>query len=791
MKKASARSLIQPDGFDPEIKPFSLLNGTDARTNVITEIQAHFSFATDLSDLYPCTPFQESMMALAMKQKGMFVPQKIYKLPADLDLERFRSAWKTTVGLNAPLRSRVIQTRLFGLVQVVLKEEPIEWMTAASLEEYCGNDRERPFTFGSPLFRYCIISDLESGQKHFVWTAHHVMIDGWSMRLLLKQVDQAYQGCRMNGLVEFNRFVSYLTALDQEVVGNFWRQQLAGFAAGKFPSKTHLPATYLPAADATLKLHINVPENLKSVATTSSIIQAAWALLIGRYTYSNDIVFGLVQAGRNLAITNINSINGPLVATVPMRIVIDNQSSVSEFLGAIRRDKSAMKPYQHAGLQNIRRLSDDACAACDFQNMLVVQPAGEKDPHSLFGVPHFRRDHWEKLAACPLLLQCDLSADGFTAMATFDKQVIPERQVKMILQQLEYVITQLSSGKVGCIGEIDICVRAREREIRIWNTNVEEVQSCVHNLIERRSRVRPKAPAIHSWDGRLTYDQLEAMSTRLAHRLKNSKVGPEVMVALLFEHSLWMVVAIIATMKAGGVFVPLDPAHPKQRIDKIIRDVGGKLLLCSEKYFDKYIGSSDETIMVNEAEVQGLPLLETPICQVVKPENAIYVIYTSGSTGKPKGCVLEHKACCSSIIQLAKIFTINSRSRVLQFSSYAFDSCILEILATLTVGGCICIPSDQERLHNITASINTMNVNSAFLTPSFARLIRPEAVPGLRVLALGGEKLAQSDIDRWFGRLRLFNVYGPVSFFFRTIYYSHSVSRIELSRTLKIYTDFS
>lgn len=725
----------------------------------IDEVQGQVSTAVRIVDAYPCTPLQEGLLALSMKQKGKFLIQNPYKLPATFNLENFQAAWQTTVDSNAILRTRIVQTRSFGLLQAVLEKQRVEWLIADNLAEYLEKDRQAPIGVGLAFLRYAIIDDVVSGSKYFVFTSHHAILDGWSMRLFLKQVDQAYRQLKVDELEEFNQFISYLINVDLNVAEHFWRKQLANITAIQFPS---LPSsTYLPRANCSIERHIQISKSLASVATTSTIIQAAWALLIGNFTNTNDVVFGLVLAGRNVPVPNIKTISGPTFTTVPMRVVIDLQSSVSEYLVAIQKQKSEMKRYQHAGLQTIRRLGIDGSTACEFQNLLVIQPRVERDPEYLFDARETLVDHWAKLNAHGLLLQCDITQDGFKAMASFDTQMVSEKQAGSALRQLEHLLVQLASRMTDRIGDFELLNLQDKQDISSRNAEFEEVQSCLHELIEERSYHCPTSSAISSWDGELTYHLLNVLSLRLAHRLRTSQIGPEVRVALLFEKTLWMVVAMMAVMKAGGVFVPLDPTHPKNRLESIIQEVGAGLLLCSEQCFDTFSGISNETIIVNSASLGQFPLCDSPACNTVTPKNAIYIMFTSGSTGKPKGCVLEHVACCSSVTQLTKSFGITAQSRVLQFSSYSFDACILEILATLTVGGCVCIPSDADRLNNLVATMSKMRINWAFLTPAVSRLIDPESVPELKALALGGEKLAQEDLDRWIGRLRLFECYGP------------------------------
>ena len=744
---------------EPVIKAFELLGPGATVDNIQDEVQRLLSTPVRVVDAYPSTPLQEGLMALSMKHRDLFVPQNVYQLPASVDLDKFKEAWQMTADSNAILRTRIMQTSRFGFIQVVLDKQPIEWVMSDDLEDYLNRDRQARIGFGSILLRYGIVDDATSGNKYFVWTLHHTVMDGWSVRLLLNQVDQIYQQVKMVQLTEFNHFISYLMKLDPYPAEIFWRDQLADLAAVQFPSLSS--ATYIPCANSSFVRRIQIPKTLTSTATDSTVIQASWALLLGRITNTNDVVFGQVLAGRNVSVPNIKIISGPTFTTVPMRVVIDMRLSARDFMAAIRKQKSDMKPHQHAGLQSIRRLGINGSAACKFQNLLVIQPRVEKNHESLFDFKNDVTDWIMKQNVYGLMLVCNLTDDGFMAMANFDSNMVSERQVDQTLKHLELIIEKLASTVDQPLGDLDRFDFLVQPDMPAQNPGPTTIESCLHELIEKRSSHSPTASAVCSWDGDLTYEQLNELSTSLACHLKSLAIGPEVRVPLLFEKSLWTVVAMMAVVKSGGVFVPLDPTHPQKRVAGIIQDVRAPLLLCSEKYHDTFSGISAKTLIVSAASLAQLTVSNVLVHSTLTPRNAIYILYTSGSTGTPKGCVIEHVACCSALSQLTKAFGITSRSRVLQFSSYTFDACIIEILATLIVGGCVCIPSEEDRLNNLAATINHMKANLSFLTPSVSRLLSPQSVPTLRTLVLVGEKVAQQDVNRWVGELRLFQGYGP------------------------------
>ncbi|KAL9593659.1 MAG: hypothetical protein Q9219_007450 [cf. Caloplaca sp. 3 TL-2023] len=739
-------------------KPFALLGSPKKAAFKMEETLARFSDSVKVQDAYPCTPLQEGLMALSMKQPGKYMPQIICKMPADLDVGRFKAAWQDTVDTNTPLRTAIVQTSTMGMVQLVLASYRIDWQASPCLHDYLKIDLQKGVCFGSVLSRYAIIDDLNSNTKHFIWTFHHALVDGWSMRLLLNQVDQRYRCANINPLVQFSQFVAYITQLDRDKVDDFWRRQLAGTSTNHFPA--HPSAAYSPNPNCFLTQHVRIPNELKTLATTSTIIQAAWALLLGNYTSSKDVVSGVVLAGRNGPVSNTVKVNGPTFATVPLRICIELKQSVTDYLTAIRRLKSGIKPYQHAGLQNIRRIDRDCASACDFRHLIVIQPMVEQDMNSLFRDRDTLKDHWARLNTYSVMLECLITPDGFTANASFDTATVPEEQMKQMLSELECIIFQFNSNRDALVSSITVHVPRVPQNLQRHIADFHMVDSSLPDLIGQRASQRGESIAICSWDGELTYTELDHLSLQLAYRLRTLSVGPESMVPLLFEKSLWTVVAMIAVVKAGGAFVPLDPSHPKERLKVIIQEIGSTLLVCSEKFADLFLDIFREVVVVGPSLLSHVTLIHSTLPEI-HSKSRLYVFFTSGSTGRPKGCIVDHLACCSSMTQLVKSFGMNHNSRVLQFSSYGFDGCILEIFGTLLAGGCICIPSEENRLNDIAKFMGDKVVNIAFFTPSFSRIINPDNVPTLKTLIVGGEKLTREDVDRWYGKLRLFQAYGP------------------------------
>ncbi len=332
--------------------------------------------------------------------------------------------------------------------------------------------------------------------------------------------------------------------------------------------------------------------------------------------------------------------------------------------------------------------------------------------------------------------------------------------VNSIVATFQQILCELSTRTVQDLGEIE-CISPKDTtRILRWNPKLPKaLPTCIHHMVRSKVKEIPESEAVCAWDGSLTYSQLDQHSTTLAARLISAGVKVGDYIPFAFEKSMWAVVGTLAILKAGGAFVPLDPSHPKVRLGEILKSTNAKIVVTSTSLshlFDKL----DESLVVMFADTSGSVHEQQIVLPDVRPSDPVFVLFTSGSTGQPKGMIHEHGAICTYFITHGELMGYHG-ARVLQFSAYTFDAAILDIFTTLIFGGCVCVPSEQDRISNIIGVINEMKVDFALLTPSFANLMHPDNVPTLSRLCVAGESLTQEVVERWAHRVRLMNAYGP------------------------------
>ncbi|KAH7122777.1 hypothetical protein B0J11DRAFT_608385 [Dendryphion nanum] len=733
----AAAAVLEVEEVSALIAPFSLI---PADEELIDDVAAMCNLTVDdVEDVYPCTPLQEGLMELATQQKGAYTAQRVFRIQEDLDIERFKSAWSQLVALHPILRTRIVLSNT-GAVQVVVKEN-VKWQTETSLNDYLTKDKSEFVQYGSPLARYA----LDAEHRHFIWTVHHALYDGHSAITLMEQLEALYNGAHINAAPGYNRFIKFITDVNAEETKTFWKKQLGQGTANSFPS---LPsATYQPSPDREVTRSIEIARDTDKGFMLSTILRAAWAIVTGRYMGSEDVAFAATNSGRNAPVRDIETIVGPTITTVPIQLQINSAQSIADFLATVQQQSTEMIPFEHAGVQNIYAMTGEKQ---NLKNLFVIQqPLGEPETSSLLEEV-LDKELLRGFHIYAAVVECMVTSENSVDIELqFDHKALPEASARIILDQFEHVVHQLvGASSSTLLKNIDLVTPAHQQQMIEWNNlvDMEDVENCVHNIFREQVKLRPNATAVTSWDGEFTYKQLDELTDKLASYLVSKGVKPEYLTPMCFDKSMYTVVAMMATLKAGGACVHLGRNSPIARMSEIIEQTGSNFVLTDNIHAHKFDRVVD-TIVVDQALLDSLTM--STLLPVVSPNNPAFVLFTSGSTGKPKGVVVEHGSLCTSSRAHGTNRKVGPCTRLLQFAAYTFDVSVADIFTTLQRGGCICVPSEDERINDLAGAINRMNCNYGFLTPTVAGMLDPKTVPGLKRLILGGELLTQDNVQRW------------------------------------------
>jgi non-ribosomal peptide synthetase component F/aryl carrier-like protein len=469
MATAASFQIELPTHLD--VQPFSLLPG-DLQQSARSLAAVSCNVPADhVEDVYPCTALQEGMMALSASRRGDYVASYVLELAPEIDPERWQQAWERTVRIIPVLRTRIAQLGRYGLFQIVQRPSQIPWSQVESLDvhSYVEKQKMHPPGLGQTLLNFAITKPMDSDsarqKRCFIWTIHHSLFDAWSLSLILDTVVQQYTSEQSEKrLLGFNTFIQHLLKTRSSTNWQrYWSTYLAGFDSAHFPNPppsstrelgiTKPPASSSQADEAERFCPLGMSN--KTASTIASTVQAAWAIAVGRYITSKDVVFGCTVFGRSAAVAGIEDCVGPTIATIPIRIRIDDCLLVKALLAEVQAQNAKTIPFEQAGLQQIRSLGADAAHACQFQTLMIPQPKGHTsvfDRCASLGSWH--HEGQAQIQTYPLMLQCELSNDGVLMRARFDRRAVSVGVVETLLSVFSCVLSQLIVEPEIAIGSL-------------------------------------------------------------------------------------------------------------------------------------------------------------------------------------------------------------------------------------------------------------------------------------------------------------------------------------------------
>ncbi|KAK4502054.1 hypothetical protein PRZ48_007865 [Zasmidium cellare] len=746
---------------------FSLLAGVHEDIDAVC-VEATKQCRVDRSqieDILPSSSSQHGVVASVANNVRIAVRQAFFQVEDDIDLERLFSAWSEVVRLTPALRSRIFIGPSGSQLQAVLSEE-ISWKSVTGdADEAATEERTSAAVPGAQCNKYAIITKPTTKERFLIWTFGCAFVDDAVLRQVLKQVVAAHDGDEVQKSAGTEHVLRHITTLGGMDESPWMQRDVEGASFPPLP--TNLTK---PSACAHAEHRIAYTASAPQTRSTTTICQAALAVLLSRYTRAAEVAFDVLV---ERPLVQPCSVDGPTRSIFPRLVQLDPQQSRADLMRKIEEQHTTRRRLEQAGFHTIESHEENTdVIKISSQTVLAVTSSEDEQarvsnshratPGSDIFAPHLDR---------ALLLECRLGGDSLSLGARYDPGIIDDTQIHRFLRQLAALIEQFRGDVVDLsIQDLDATTQEDREEIKNWNLTAPPAPpGCIHHMIAKWTTSSPQHPAVSAWDGDLTHAELDDLSSRLALYIQSFNLGAECVVPLCFEKSKWTVITELAILKAGVAFTLVDPSLPINRIDTICRQVSATMAFVGESQRHTLEPVVSDCIVVDDALLQSLPLPEQWSHPIVKPQNLAYIIFTSGSTGEPKGSMVEHQGITSYASVLGPAFRIDQNTRTLQFASYAYAVCMTETFGTLLVGGCVCIPSEHDRMNDISGFIHNSRVNFAILTPSFIGAVQPENVPSLEVLMMAGEPMKRETRDIWAGRVQLLNGYGQSECFFSGI----------------------
>ncbi|EOT7441318.1 non-ribosomal peptide synthase/polyketide synthase [Pseudomonas aeruginosa] len=747
--------------------------------------------AGEVEDLYPLSPMQQGMLfhSLYQQNSGDYINQMRLDVEG-LDPQRFREAWQAALDAHEVLRSGFLwQGALEKPLQLVRKRVEVpfsvhDWRDRADLAEaldaLAAGEAGLGFELAeAPLLRLVLVRTGER-RHHLIYTNHHILMDGWSNSQLLGEVLQRYRGetpSRSDG--RYRDYIAWLQRQDAGRTEAFWKQRLQrlGEPTLLVPAFAHGVRGAEGHADRYRQLDVTTSQRLAEFAreqkvTLNTLVQAAWLILLQRYTGQDTVAFGATVSGRPAELRGIEEQIGLFINTLPVVASPCPEQPLGDWLQAVQGENLALREFEHTPLYDIQRWAGQVGEAL-FDNILVFEnypvsaALAEETPTDMRidALSNQEQTHY------PLTLLVS-AGETLELHYSYSRQAFDEAAIECLAERLERLLLGMCENPGASLGELDSLAAAeRYQLLEGWNATAAEypLQRGVHRLFEEQVERTPTAPALAFGEERLDYAELNRRANRLAHALIERGVGADRLVGVAMERSIEMVVALMAILKAGGAYVPVDPEYPEERQAYMLEDSGVQLLL-SQSHLKLPLAQGVQRIDLD----RGAPWFEdyseaNPDIHL-DGENLAYVIYTSGSTGKPKGAGNRHSALSNRLCWMQQAYGLGVGDTVLQKTPFSFDVSVWEFFWPLMSGARLVVaaPGDHRDPAKLVALINREGVDTLHFVPSMLQaFLQDEDVASctsLKRIVCSGEALPADAQQQVFAKLPqagLYNLYGP------------------------------
>jgi amino acid adenylation domain-containing protein/non-ribosomal peptide synthase protein (TIGR01720 family) len=730
-----------------------------------------------VADIYPLSPMQQGLLfhTIYSPDSGVYFEQLNMTIDSALNVLVFQQAWQQVIERYSVLRTAFVWEGVEQPLQIVYSQVELPWTQLdwqnfttdeqqEKLATFLSQDQAKGFELDKvPLMRVTLIQ-LATESYQFVWSYHHLLLDGWCFPILLKDVLDFYKAGYQKQTLHlpqprpYRDYIAWLEQQDFAKAKAFWQEQLRGFTAPTpFRVDKHSHPTDSENDEEQIFLSKDVTEALQSLArqhhiTLNSIIQGTWALLLSRYSGETDIVFGATVSGRPTELANVETMVGLFINTLPVRVQVSSKALLLPWLQQLQALQFEREPYSYTPLFNIQNWSEVTGGIPLFESLVVfenypVKSALKDAPTAFLNVTQF---HLIEKTNYPLTLIV-VPASELRLKISYDCARFEANTINRMMGHIKTLLEGMIANPEKKLGDLSLLTKTECHQLVTWNqteTDYPKNQTIV-DLFQTQVEKTPDNIAVVFEQQTLNYQILNTKANQLAHYLITLGVGTETLVGICAERSIEMIIGLLGILKAGGVYVPLDPDYPKERLHFMLEDSNVAVLLSQSHLLSRLPTTQKNEVFVVCLDSEWEKIVmgrckENPVNQSL-PDNLAYIIYTSGSTGKPKGVSIPHVA----VVRLVKntdYIHIDKNDCIAQASNTSFDAATFEIWGSLLNGAKLVGVSKDVALspNKLAQHLRTHRINTLFLTTALFNQIaqtRPDCFGILKTLLFGGEQV--------------------------------------------------
>jgi len=754
----------------------------------------------NIENIYPLSPTQQGILfhTLYSSQSGVYVSQFCCTIDDSINISALEQAWQLVVARHQVLRTSFHWERCEQPFQVVYRQVKLPWEQSdwgnisseeqqESLKNFLEADRCRGFELKKPPLIRITLIQLAENNYQFVWTFHHLILDGWSTALVLEEAFNAYkaihQGLNLSWTPSrpYGDYIAWLQQQDLSVAEEFWRERLKGFT---MPTSLEVDRNVGDTRsheesydEQEIQLSEATTTALKSLAqqhqlTLNTFMQGAFALLLSRYSGEEDVVFGGTCSGRPADLEGVESMVGLFINTLPVRALVAPQESLLPWLKKLQAQQVEAQQYEYSPLVEIQAWSDVPRGTPLFESILVFENypvdtslSKQGETLGIRKVSSFESTNY------PLTVVARASSE-FSIKIGYNRHRFEAEAITRMLGHLRTLLERMISNPYQYLENLQLLTESELHQLLMeWNDSQTDYSKdkCIHELFEVQVEQTPDAIAVVFENQQLTYRELNQRANQLANHLQKLGVEPEVLVGICVERSLEMLVGLLGILKAGGAYVPLDPDYPQDRLAFMLEDAQVPVLLTQARLVETLPPHQAQVICLDTDWEVSAELRQENSASGVITNNIAYVIYTSGSTGKPKGVMNAHLGICNRLLWMQDAYQLTETDRVLQKTPFSFDVSVWEFFWPLLNGARLVVaqPGGHQDSSYLVKLIASQQITTLHFVPSMLRVFLEEegleACNSLGRVICSGETLPFALQERFFAHLdaELHNLYGP------------------------------
>jgi len=761
--------------------------------------------AAEIQDVYPLSPMQEGLLLHTLREpgSGIYLMQYCYLIEHAIDLDAFEQAWRTVVERHEVLRTSFCWDVAEQMVQIVRREPRpdirlLDWQHVAPdqyealLEAELSAELQQGFDLANEVaFRLRLIK-LGEQRYGFVLSNHHILLDAWCRMGLVAEFFELYSA-RLEGrpstlpaASRYRDFIAWLQSRDQQVSKDFWQDQLAGFER-----PTALPFDHTGQRDAEsavgdclVRLSLEQSQRLAQAAqgaqlTLNTLVQAAWAILLHRYSGERDVLFGVTVAGRPAEIPEMQGTVGLFINSIPLRVRIpgaESRQTLKAWLQDLLANNVALREHEHMPLVNIQQYSEIGKGQALFDSLFVFENAPVEDSvYEQADDMQIQGDSSRTHTNYPLTVVI-YPGSVLGLHLSYDKRFFARATVDTLLEDFRAILLSFAAGMEQDFHQL-ACLAGEASAVVPQQPLPAEFSQGYARLFARSAARHAERTAARHLEQHWSYAQLDQQAHRLAQTLQGHGVQADHLVAVLGERGLPLLGMVVGSFKAGAGYLGLDPNLPVERLAGILRSSASRVLVAGEgslglarQVLERLPETERPQLLVwEQVQQQAAPLATLAELPADASQQLAYVIFTSGSTGTPKGVMVQQAGMLNNQLSKLPYLNLDERDVIAQTASQSFDISVWQLLTAALCGAKVdIVPSsvvqDPRALirHVQDAGISVLEIVPA-LVQGILDLPRAE-LPSLRYLLTTGEAMAPALAERWlrqYPQIPLINAYGP------------------------------